>query len=122
MNFSAIDKATNILAEAHAPGAAVEPAFLDLLLQALMDLFNNCFGAGGTSADMLRLARSNNAKDKRAARLLVERSVRTYLRRRHGLFGYARYNGDSMVNAILAAAKNPEVTEQDIQDLAQLSF
>lgn len=128
MNVSVLNKAEALLAEAHGgEQAAVGGGFIKMLIDMFMNLIGDCGSSGGTPASIIKLARSNNARDKRAAELLVERSVRRDMRRRHGWFGYARYNGDQIVQTYLKVAllKDDDgeykVSEQDVADFMQLA-
>lgn len=111
-----LDKAANLLAESYAgPGAALPSDFINMLLSMALDLLKNCFAGGGLPAEMIQNARQKS----RIARVMAERVVRQELRERHGLFGYARHDGEKIVAALLDAGG--KATVQDLTELASIA-
>lgn len=128
MNIAVLNKAEVLLAEAYGgPEAAIGGEFGKILLDMLLGLLSTCTGAGGTPVSILKLARSNNAKDVRATELLVDRSVRKGLRERFGLFGYARQGGEKITATYIKAVRAKDddgeykVMETDLADLVELA-
>lgn len=139
---SILDKAESALSDAYlAEGgfsasaasspAAIDPTLLSLLLDLGLKVLSACLASGGglggilggllgggggssgkpstTGFQVVASAKQSSL----ATQFVVRRAVRQELRDRYGLGGYARYNGDRLVAAILRAGANAAPADMD---------
>lgn len=106
-----LGKAKTQLAEAWqnegGPQAALDPAFLDLIIGIALNLIKSCL-AGGSSVQNVKEVGQRKGL---LARLRVRSFVRQSLNEEFGFGGFARKGGEKIVETLLTAAGNAKTAE-----------
>lgn len=106
-----LDKAKTHMASAWSaeggPQAALNPAFIDMLLNIGLGLLQNCF-AGGSSPQAVKAMGERKGL---LARLRVRRAVTESLESEYGRGAFGRMGGQKIVETLLTSAGNAKVEE-----------
>jgi hypothetical protein len=89
------------------PQAALDPAFLDLLISIGLNLIKSCLASGTSVQNVKDMGQRKGI----LARLRVRSFVRQSLNEEFGIGGFARKGGEKIVETLITSAANAKVLE-----------